>query len=75
MKTLFKYYVVETVAEDIVGSFNAVSLDSAMVIFKKGFLDNEKFSDFKDTLRLYTSSIGFELLETYSEVIDACCQM
>lgn len=70
MKTIFKFYVVDSIAESIIGSFEAVSLDMAKMIMKKSILDNEKLKDSVDQFVLYKDPFGINVCETFNEVKD-----
>lgn len=71
MKKFYKYYVVDSVSESIVGSFDAINFDMACMILKKGVLENPKFKDFSEQLVLYRDKSAIEVFETYDEVVNA----
>lgn len=72
MKSLKKYYVVDSVAQTIVGAFDAVSLDMAKLMFRKGILENDKLKDSVDQYAVYCDGNSFDVYETFDEVLDRC---
>lgn len=67
MKTFFTYYVVDTLTESIVTSFEAISDDMARFIYNKLLSENEKVKSVGEFLKVYRGSDRF-VAETYDEV-------
>ena len=72
MKKFSRYYLVDTLTESIIGSFNAISSDMARKIVEETYNSNEKLNIGKESHRLMRSLIIDEAPETYDEVMSVC---
>lgn len=72
MKKVFKYYVVDTLTESVVGSFFALNKDVADKILTESYKKNNKLQQVGDSLKLVYDSNCYTELETYEEVMAVC---
>lgn len=68
MKYYFSYYLVDSLSETIVGSFNAISDDVAGKMVKATIQKNKDLADIVPWLMLIRSEVYFPVCETYDEV-------
>ena len=72
MKHLTKFYVVDSLTESVIGSFDAISVDVAKKIVDETYKTNDKLKMVKDNIVLYYSPCVFDVCETYDEIKDCC---
>lgn len=72
MQTLNCYYVIDPLAEKIIGNFVAISDEMAKFIFKKSILENEKLKSMYSQLHVYMAKDPIIEYETANEVFDLC---
>ena len=72
MKKVFKYYVVDSLTESVVGSFFALNKDVANKILIESYKKNDKLQQIGDSLKLVYDTNCYTELETYQEVMDVC---
>lgn len=69
MKVLCNFYIVDVVAESVVGGFQAPNLLLAKRIFSEMLENNEKLKKYPDSYVLRVDNSPVDVPETYEDVI------
>ena len=72
MKKVFKYYVVDSLTESVVGSFFALNGDVAIKVIAESYNNNDKLKQIAESLKLVYYPNCYTELETFDEVMDVC---
>lgn len=70
MKTLFNYYIVDSVAESVVGGFQAPNGVMAKRIFSEMIDNNDKLKKYPDSYELRCEMHSVSVPETFQDVLD-----